>query len=222
MAKESKKIGGMISRLNIKALLLFKAHIIGPTSVALILIIGYAFFIKPRIDFLTNKTEDTDVTHWEEELRSKEAEKNKLAQEVQRFDSLRELNLAVLDRVLPKDFDEISFLSEVEDMVHSAGLTLEDISFTFGQGGIVGFGSRATTLPPSIKRVTVTIRVAGLNGYSGLKTFLRRIENNIHVFDVMSFPLVTDSDAADTPALLNAEGQSKSYEFTLQTYFLTN
>ncbi len=224
MAKESKQKGGMILRLNIKALLLFKAHIIGPVSVALILAVGYLFFIKPRVDFLTNKTTDTDIAHWEEELHNKQAEKDKLAQEVLRFDTLRELNLEILDRVLPKDFDLLAFMLEVEDMVHSAGLTLEDISFTSAQGGLIGFGSQATTLPPSIKRVTVTIRVGGINGYGGLKTFLRRIENNIHVFDVIEFPLVTDGDGAlPTQAPTNgAATQSTSYEFTLQTYFLTN
>lgn len=206
--------------INIKALLLFRFNIIAPICFLAVLGLGYYFFIKPRIDFLTNKTKETDQAYWSEELQKKKLERDKVKVAVDRFENIKEFNLESLNTILPEGMVLRDMMDEVKSVVESAGLELNQITVSEQEGGTIGLASHSVKLPPSVKKAVINITVSGLRGYEGLKVFLRRIEENVRLYDVTSFPTITDEGSQDID-LDGARKEDIQYSFTIQTYFLS-
>lgn len=136
-----------------------------------ILIGGYFVIIKPRQDSSQKSSSATSDKNNQDYL-AKKSELAKLDELSLVFKKVDSKNIAKLDKILPKKIDLEEMLKQMEVIVAQNGLLLNSMNV-----------AKAADISPEVGSMTVNISVVGTS-YTGLKTFLRTIENNLRLLDI--------------------------------------
>jgi Tfp pilus assembly protein PilO len=97
-------------------------------------------------------------------------------------------NIEKIGYVLPSDEDTPNLIVQLEALAFAGGLVLEGMSFTVAVEEKVGRAQQARTQAEVVpeKYQTLTIDLSLIGTYSAFKAFLKSLEKNIRLMDIIS------------------------------------
>lgn len=151
-------------------------------------------FVYPKFTEIQSIKDDIDV---ENSARDDAENKAKiLRDEIDQYANLKDSDLDLLDRVLPKTADLPNLYVHVNSLVLSSGLITRDIVIE-GEGGVESAASNNTgegsgfDSASSFRKIPLTVLAEG--SYDSLKEFLKRLEESLRVIDVQSIEISPQS-----------------------------
>jgi len=157
--------------------------IIAVILVIAILMASYFTFFKKEYAHIKS----LGVTDYQQRLNERDTKKSQLAQLEKVFENYQKVSkdeIKKLSVILPSEKDTSSLMIEMQAMVSESGLTLDSIDMS--QGGVVSLAAGTAGSSPAlnIQKISVNLKVSGIDSYNKLKLFLNNIEKNIRILDL--------------------------------------
>ena len=154
-------------------------------EVVLILVLGYFFFLAPKITAVTKATQG-DVTHWEEQLATAKKNNARAKRLVDLYNSLGTTQRDKLFKILPKNAQIPELMSQLEALFGSENLFMSSFlvsEVNFGEGAVLPF-----------KILQVQIVFTKPDDYKAYRRVLSKLENNIRILNIQSVGYSDDVD----------------------------
>lgn len=116
---------------------------------------------------------------------------------------------AKLQSVLPSSSDLPAMFIQVEAIALSAGLRLNNISFTTTAPARRSGATTPQSAPPGFQQLQVTFNVTGGRGYPSLKNFLATVESSVRLLDVQSISYSPQKTSDEETYVINAVSYSQ-------------
>jgi Tfp pilus assembly protein PilO len=183
-----------------------------------IVIAGFFTFINPTYkDILNTKTQIASYNEALNNSKSLENERDKLTK---KYNSIDPINLEKLNKLLPDSVDNIRLILEIEKLALPYGMVLKDVRYDTASGNKandVTTGSDFTaTKQTSYGTWDLEFSVQGT--YFNFLSFLKDLENNLRIVDVVSVDFSSGSTSVTNPNL----SESYKYSIKIKTYWLKN
>ncbi len=173
--------------------------ILAATVIGIILLLDWPAY--QRMNFLK-----TEVEKHHQFLKEKQELSIKVNQLKQSYEAQEE-NIKKLNYALPEGKDIPNLIVQLEALASENGLILEEINFGSKQAG-------KTESEKAYKSMGTTLSLTG--SYTGFKSFLGALENNIRIMDI---GLVDFSTAAMSKELPEGGEQFFTFDLELQVYY---
>lgn len=188
--------------------------------VALVLVLGYFFVVRPQLSAIqtTNLTERDTV---QSQVKDEQEYLSALQASIDKFHRvLPDATIASIDDFLPSKPDFPGLLLTVQNLAASANVQLKNLtlssggelaansSTTTGGAGGSGVANAAAATSLSIRTQDLNIIVAGGTSYDDFKRFLTYIEASRRLFDVTTLGFSVGGTS------------TQNYSLTIRTYYL--
>ncbi len=180
-------------------LLLRYSVVISLLGVIVVLVLGWFLLLdKPYQEI--SKAGSLSVDDKQEELELKKAELVGLKILAKDFEEISEAEFMRLRAVLPNESEIVGIYEEMSTLANEGNVVLKGIKFT---PQAVIDNSRKT----SLQKATVTLNIGGIDDFSEMLSFLRLVENSIHLLDLNTF---------------NYSNSTNIYTLNFTTYYLAS
>jgi Tfp pilus assembly protein PilO len=200
-------------------------------SIALVMIVfgvGIWLVIWPKFSDIQHENNNR-VPELRQERDNKALYYQKLQQLDESFSDLtnssNQRELDKVNNILPNKANVQSLFVEIERMVTETGFILKQISLNEVKTDIenliefqVAEFMNIEDLPAELRAVDIEITVEG-GGYNEFKSLLKRIEDNVRLFNLVTVNFSALSD----PSYVGSDGEeiaAKEYSFDFRTYYL--
>lgn len=162
--------------------------------IIIILLLGYILFVKDTLSKI-QKIGSQDLKSKQEELQVKSETVERLKALETRYQKVSDDALKQMSYLLPKQSDIPYLVIELKEFVKKNNLSL--VTLDVGAlGDLAAAPTNATA--GGVNTLTITLTVSRLESYSGLKTFLDEVSNNLPLLELSSLAY---SPGADTYTL---------------------
>lgn len=186
MDKNETNKKAMLERTNLFLVKYFKY--LNSVLIVLILVGGYFFIIREKIDEIENEEKSV-----KEEIEREYSEKERYLRDFlilkDIFEGIKPADKEKIKKVLPVGFSSENLLSKLEDMISKNGFILNslEIKTASNKTSVRSAGEvmseQKSDLPVEIGKMEVAMEIIGTD-YVGLKSLLKSIENNLELMDV--------------------------------------
>jgi hypothetical protein len=190
------------------------------TAVILIGIAGAVFFmfINPTYNEILNINKQT--ASYDEALSNSkvlEAERDKLTK---KFNSIDPINLEKLQKFLPDSVDNIRLVLEIEKLALPYGMILKDVKYATDSvtksKNVIQGGTSKSEAGKNYGSWDLEFSTQGT--YFNFVSFIKDLENNLRIVDVVSVDFSSDTIASTNPLL----SEAYKYNIKIKTYWLKN
>lgn len=164
-----------------------------------ILIISYFALIKPKYNFILSSLKD-NIIQQEKLYLSQEQRLKNMQSSIALYYKLNDKDLARIELILPDKYAKEKLYGDLEDLSSQLGLSinslnLKDLAIT---DAAPRADERAKALPDNLGIIEIELELANTD-YIALKSFLRLLESNIQLFDIVS---INFGDSGDDASLV--------------------
>jgi len=169
-------------------------------------------YLLPEFGVAFDLREEFNV--WEKKLNETQSLREKLADLEKKYNGMASEADKVAEAV-PAEQDISGLLVQVEELASRNGLILQDVNFSVVEAkknqspAAIAAAAKAAT-PPGIKILTVSLSLNGT--YPSLKNFVKSIENNLRIMDILTIDFSLQK--AEAGALANQD-----FKISLNTYY---
>lgn len=167
--------------------------------IALILIIGFLYIIKPKYRSIKNNIAAVNEA---QEMERNEMEKyyNKLIVYKRNYDSIDETDKEKINTMLPQGAEVESIIAEMENLVLNRGMLLSLLKVSSEKEKSKKISrntaqSSENKKPENIGTINLEANVEGVD-YRGVKMLLDTFENNLRILDINEINFLSASETA--------------------------
>jgi Tfp pilus assembly protein PilO len=183
-------------------------------------ITGFFLFTDPLYNEMNGLREK--ASSYDEALDNSKAledQRDKLTQKLNSFD---QANLDKLSKLLPDSVDNIRLILEIEKIAAPYGMVLKDVKYET----IDEKNKNTTKVSPGLQDTQIVHQDYGVwdlgfstqGSYSNFYNFVKDLEKNLRIVDVVSVDFSSSSGVGVNPALSSIY----KYDFKIKTYWLKN
>jgi Tfp pilus assembly protein PilO len=191
-----------------------------PTLLIAIAITSFFTFTDPFYKQVTEIKQK--ISSYDDALNNSKALENERDKLTKKYNSLDVNNLNKLDKLLPDSVDNIRLILEIEKLATPYGMVLKDVKYDT---------EKDTTSKPAVGiqnniNAPVTRKDYGVwnlgfstqGTYSNFVNFVKDLEKNLRVVDIVSVEFSSATGVGINPALSSIY----KYDFQIKTYWLKN
>lgn len=154
------------------------------------------FYAIPKVSIIGNNQDQQGI--FSEELRNVSSVNSDLAQKLSERDAISPQDRQTLMNFLPSEIDEVKILKDLEFIISSAGIQLEEVS---SEGDIKDQLEQKEGDVNPIEIIKNQFSVKFTASYNELKLVLLSLENNSYVFQVSDLVLNPTDDGLLTVSM---------------------
>jgi len=172
------------------------------------------------------------VASYDEALGNSKALENERDVLTAKKNSIDQINLAKLQKLLPENIDNIRLILEIEQIALPYGMTLKDVRYSTDEKKDAGGSApgRAEVVqasaPVSAQSLNKDYGVWDLEfstegTYNDFLNFIKDLESNLRIVDISSINFSSDSDTRGSSSGSSSR-ENYQYSFKIKTYWLKN
>ena len=191
-----------------------------PTILIIISVGVFLNFTAPTYQELTDlRAQAVSLDEALSNSKDLEKERDKLTQ---KYNSINPENLAKIQKLLPDNVDNIRLILEIEKIAAPYGMALRDVTYDTENkkdaGPEVVQGGSEFVREANKDYGVLSLGFSTQSTYNGLIAFLKDLETNLRIVDVISVSFTSDVGAEPKPGF----DEVYKYNIKIKTYWLKN
>lgn len=184
-----------------------------------IVVAGFFMLINPMYKDIT--TIRAQIASYDEALGNSKVLENQRDELTKKYNSIDPENLKKLAKFLPDSIDNIRLILEIEKLANPYGMFLRDVKYATTEAAntkdVVAAGTALSTAKQK-NYGTWDLEFSTQGTYSNFINFLRDLENNLRVVDVVFIDFISETVTGVNSGL----SEVYKYNIKIKTYWLKN
>lgn len=183
----NRRTGKNNSSFNLGAFLNDYANAIIGLILIFFLLLAYLFVLGPKFAAVKLVIEE-DIARQRQLRQMSERKLADLKAVVSLYEKINPADLQKFNRVLPDPYQRETLFGELEEIASRGGWMIDSIGLSSPDDGAAEGeeeGAAVNSADSRLKTLNVSL-IVGMIDYAGLKNFLRLIESNLRLFDIVS------------------------------------